>query len=283
MALVPKITYPVQTISSDPAYPYGKAQNITTVGDATGTPWEAALVNDLFGFQQALLAAGGITPSGNPDSVAASDYLAAVLSIIRNIAHTYTAAETFNADARFKSANTRFDAGLKITDVANAAEMIYSPSRTRTVLVPLELAVGADFLHPNGTSGANAMRLVAATTNTHIKVPIVLPTLCTVTKVRAGVSVGGGGGSTIAMHIYSRVPDLVTGGPGTLAEADPAPTGVTVTGASGTDHVLQNVLALPLQSMRHLFTSTVEIVLPNIGDAVNFIELTFQDPGPRNF
>lgn len=82
MALIPKLTYPGQIDESDPAYPHGKAQNISVSGDGTGTPWERTLVNDHFGFQQALLAAAGITPSGAPDEVGTSDYLDAIQRLI---------------------------------------------------------------------------------------------------------------------------------------------------------------------------------------------------------
>lgn len=85
MAIQPKLTYPGQTDAADTAYPYGKAQNVATPGDPNGTPLEAGWLNDLWGFQQALLAAAGITPSGSPDKVGASDYLAAVRKVISNL------------------------------------------------------------------------------------------------------------------------------------------------------------------------------------------------------
>lgn len=77
MALVPSAQYPAQT-DSDPAYPQGKARNAGSFGDGTGTPFEKAWLNDVWGFLQSLLAAAGITPSGTPDQVGASEYLDAV-------------------------------------------------------------------------------------------------------------------------------------------------------------------------------------------------------------
>ena len=74
MALIPKNTYPGQTSAADPNYPQGKAQNITTPGDGTGTPLEEQWVNDLWGFLQDLLDRANITPDGNPDEVGASQY-----------------------------------------------------------------------------------------------------------------------------------------------------------------------------------------------------------------
>lgn len=82
MAISPKDRYPGQIDVSDPAgYPRGAAQNIDTPGDGTGTPWEKDLVNDILGFQQALLDAAALAPSGTPDKVGASQYLDAVREV----------------------------------------------------------------------------------------------------------------------------------------------------------------------------------------------------------
>jgi len=74
MGLDLTIQYPGKINDSDPGYPYGAAQNITTPGDGTGTPWEQAIVNDFLGYQQALLVQSGLTPSGNPDTALDSQY-----------------------------------------------------------------------------------------------------------------------------------------------------------------------------------------------------------------
>src|ERR1700753_3460764 len=78
MALNPKLRYPGQVPVGASGYPYGAAQNDLVEDDGTGTPYEKDLVNDVFGFQQALLAEASITPSGEPDAVGASDYLNAL-------------------------------------------------------------------------------------------------------------------------------------------------------------------------------------------------------------
>lgn len=89
MAINPEVQYSGKIAPSDAEYPYGKARNITTPGDGTGTPWEAALVNDLFGFQQALLDASGITPTGDPDHVGASQYAQALAEFILGRVRVY--------------------------------------------------------------------------------------------------------------------------------------------------------------------------------------------------
>lgn len=76
MAIYPYNRYPLNTEVPSPGYPLGSARNVISQGDGTGTPWEAAITNDLFGWQQKLLSEAGIVISGGgtPDSVGASDY-----------------------------------------------------------------------------------------------------------------------------------------------------------------------------------------------------------------
>lgn len=81
MALNPTLTYPSQT-AVHASYPYGKARNETTLGDGTGTPFEEQLVNDIWGFQQALLAEGSVVPDNSPDTGTASQYLTALKAVI---------------------------------------------------------------------------------------------------------------------------------------------------------------------------------------------------------
>ena len=81
MSINPETEFPGKITPSSPDYPYGEARNITVPGDGTGTPWIASLVNDIFGFQQALLSSAGKVPSGTPDKVGASQYLESILSL----------------------------------------------------------------------------------------------------------------------------------------------------------------------------------------------------------
>lgn len=85
MAINPETQYPGKIAQSTPDYPYGAARNITVPGDGTGTPWEAALVNDLFGWQQALLSEAAIVPTGTPEKVGASQYLDAMFGVIAQV------------------------------------------------------------------------------------------------------------------------------------------------------------------------------------------------------
>lgn len=100
MAIIPESQYPGKITPASTDYPYGQARNITLPGDGTGTPWEAALVNDIFGFQQAMLSEAGVTPSGNPDKVGASQYLDALFSIVAKGAVPKSIADLVALDAQ---------------------------------------------------------------------------------------------------------------------------------------------------------------------------------------
>ena len=89
MALNYSTTYPTQTSSADPNYPYGKAQNRTSQTDNNGTPRNDVFVNDDLGFKQALLVEAGITPSNSPDHANSSQYLDAGKKIFQSQACRY--------------------------------------------------------------------------------------------------------------------------------------------------------------------------------------------------
>lgn len=78
MAIDPSASYPTKVDTTDPGYPLGKARNVSAPGAGDGTPNEAQWLNDLWGFLQALLDHAGAAPSGSPDKVGSSQYLAAL-------------------------------------------------------------------------------------------------------------------------------------------------------------------------------------------------------------
>lgn len=63
------------------AYPFGSAKDESSAGAGDGTPYIKARADDVFGMQQSLLTAGGITPNNNPDSVTNPQYLAALSAL----------------------------------------------------------------------------------------------------------------------------------------------------------------------------------------------------------
>jgi hypothetical protein len=65
------------------AFPYGVARDATIENDPAATPLLAKKFNDDWGFDAALLAAAGITPSGAADTALVSQRLAALREVIR--------------------------------------------------------------------------------------------------------------------------------------------------------------------------------------------------------
>jgi hypothetical protein len=70
----------ITAINAD--YPYGSGKDETSPGAGDGTPYFKARADDIFGFQQFLLNQAGIVPSGNADTVLASDYGNALSALI---------------------------------------------------------------------------------------------------------------------------------------------------------------------------------------------------------
>lgn len=141
MAIVPSTRYPTQTNAPTAGYPQGSARNITVPGDGTGTPWEADLVNDWFGFFQSLLDAAGITPSGTPDEVGASDYFNAIGTLVGTGVYSTDGGTTFrdNVDrwSDFVNVKDHGATGDGVTDdtaaiqsAANTSKPLYFPQGT---------------------------------------------------------------------------------------------------------------------------------------------------------
>lgn len=62
-------------------YPFGKAKNTTDDTTFDGTPYNADVINDQFGFFQKLLSEAGITPNGAADTVVSSQYFEALTTL----------------------------------------------------------------------------------------------------------------------------------------------------------------------------------------------------------
>lgn len=63
-------------------YPNGSAKNASGPNMTDGTPCDAAWVNDLFGFQQAVLSAAGVVASGAPDTAQVSQLRDAIETLM---------------------------------------------------------------------------------------------------------------------------------------------------------------------------------------------------------
>lgn len=161
MAINPESRYPGQISPSDAEYPYGKARNITQPGDGSGTPWEAALVNDIFGFQQALLSAAEITPSGDPETATNSQYLNALdarygLNLLQTTGDSETQAMSQAAvTTAVAEAQATADEALSIVAVNETASVTWNMETDtysgRPYATPVHRNMRRCLLLPNGT------------------------------------------------------------------------------------------------------------------------------------
>lgn len=126
MAISPISKYPAQ-VDTDSHYPYGKARNKSGSSSNDGSPLEKDMLNDVWGFQQALLVSAGIAPSGTPEASDASQYLSALQAIFapknRYLVAQGTPAGAFSSFARSDNtyagiSNADFDvSGTAVGDV----------------------------------------------------------------------------------------------------------------------------------------------------------------------
>lgn len=138
MAIKPAIKYPGKTNPASPAYPLGAARDITTPGDGTGTPLQKDWVNDIWGFLQAVLAEGGVTASGSPDTAQVSQYLAGLKS---HSARYYASRGLLvaNTSAQYANGQTIEVAGVKWTvgtGTANGMDILQLPGGKVAVYAP---------------------------------------------------------------------------------------------------------------------------------------------------
>jgi hypothetical protein len=120
MAIDPSTEYSGKITAPDADYDYGSAKAVTTPTSQDGTPWSLKLVNDLFGFQQALLKVTGIVPSGNAETQLASQYLSALSEIITTLNFGEDVVNTDNYEVTTKSRATKYEEGLYFLKIANA-------------------------------------------------------------------------------------------------------------------------------------------------------------------
>lgn len=106
--------------TADGNYPYGSSKDETAPAAGDGTPYFKARADDIFGFQQALLALAGIIPSGNAETVNDSEYTKAITELAAGRATVYDEDGTSAANAYVialradqQGANSLFD-GLTV-------------------------------------------------------------------------------------------------------------------------------------------------------------------------
>ena len=89
MALILPNYYPGRFNAPTAAYPHGSHKNRSTATSNDGSYYEQAWANDIQGFHSQLLSAAGITPSGVPDYVGASDLYDALRKLFLSRTHPF--------------------------------------------------------------------------------------------------------------------------------------------------------------------------------------------------
>ncbi len=206
MAIDPSVSFPGQVDVTDlAAYPLGKAQNEDIEGDGTGTPWTADLVNDIFGFQQALLDYAGITANESPDEVGASQYLDALTD-----------------------ADWQWTGDVDLAGASN--ELGYASARTRTItrlfgcggggLQRSDDGLGNVSISAVDPSGVLSLVGFSGTAVPNWMERLDLPIGAVVTNIKIAANVGAGVGAGMAATFYKRADNFTTGADGTPASID---------------------------------------------------------------
>lgn len=297
MAIIPKSKYPAQVEVSDVGYPFGKARNVGVPGDGSGTPWEADLANDVFGFQQALLVAGGVSPSNAPDKVGASQYLTAMKSVIKQGTDTLAATlyqfasfvdkpYTWLGNHGFKGSLGAFGAfvigGTSNEIVYGDAEGVTTP-RTRIVMLPLRPTFQPAGLNNGSYPDPWTPWLFAPTPTPQWSVADssrsivflfgaeLVPTGARIRAVRAQVNASAGATLTFNAVTWSE-----SGG------AESADHTATLAAGPLAVHVMETLCDEPVDNATQTFRVTLKPDA-DIGLMLRWIHIEFMDPGPRNF
>ncbi len=78
MAKKKYILYPGQVLTGDTNFPNGKAVDVSSPGAADGTPWKEDLINERFGFEEALLYNSDLTTNDTAETKLNSQYYQSV-------------------------------------------------------------------------------------------------------------------------------------------------------------------------------------------------------------
>lgn len=133
----------------DANYPYASSKDETSPGAGDGTPYFKARADDIFGFQQALLNASSIVPTGNAETILASQYVQVIQEIAAGRAVMYDesgAADVYVLDVRTnqQSPAAYFDgmgAVFRATNVNTGASTVDIDSLG---VVDIKTSAGAD-------------------------------------------------------------------------------------------------------------------------------------------
>lgn len=260
MAIDLTTTYPGQVDTTDVAFPYGKPQNEAVEGDNTGTPLEALWLQDVYGFLQALLVAGGVTPSGVPDEANASDYLDA----LQAGDHTWTGDNNFSQVV-----------GAPGYTASGTGQYNYAAPRTRTFMLALDRSSAIGTLPDNneGWSYTGGRSVVNAAGVYHTRRwSFRLVDGATLKRVRLGYL------STVAhtIDVVVRRTTATKVSPFAPVETDLA----TISLSATTQELDSGALATVANGALDMFA--VDILASATGQAICYIEIEVLEPGLRN-
>lgn len=145
MAIRPEDEY-TNTEPASASYPGGSFKNETAPGNLDGTPFEKKWPDDIQGILQKLLDAAGITASGTPDTVVASDYYDALVKIF-GFAHVYDDTGAANAY------QLALRSGAKVEDYQDGQPITFMATSTNTGASTAQIdALGTkDITYPDGS------------------------------------------------------------------------------------------------------------------------------------
>ncbi|MCK5218426.1 hypothetical protein KAR10_02815 [bacterium] len=153
MAIDPSIEYPGKITAPNGDYDYGSAKSASTPTAPDGTPFSIKMLNDIFGFQQAVLNVNSIVPSGDSETQLVSQYLQGISEMITNQDYGADASNTDNYEVSTKSRALSYQEGLYFLKVTNtntgAATVDYNSLGAKSIKRPGGEALLAGDLPPS--------------------------------------------------------------------------------------------------------------------------------------
>lgn len=163
---------------ADGDYPHGSIKNESVPGAKDGTPLDASWGNDYVGFDAALFAEAGVTPNGDPDTVANSQRLGA----FRKIAQGFDYKNPKSPDSINRTIKSRLSVVTYIQDflVAGAANHTVEVNKAIALggIIDLEgLTLKVDYLNlPSNTIVRNGKIVFSAASTSGLDNPLVTGT-----------------------------------------------------------------------------------------------------------
>lgn len=174
MAINVKTTYPDNANAASLDYTTGSFRNDSTPSSEDGTPLEVAWMNDFLGGRDAILAEGGVTPSGVPDTAQESDVLDALLQIISD-----------NSPEQATQIQTVWNSGI------SSEESLISPEKLDQKIKTLAIGTGQTY------QDVSASRVIGVTYTNSTGRPIMVFVSLGVNSIGQTVSVSVNGSSIL--------------------------------------------------------------------------------------